>query len=379
VRLSSIALAAVCGVFHGVAHADTTEAQQYNDCANLDGHVSHEQQIAACTYMIKRPVQTKQALAVGHNDRGIAYKQQGDYVHAIGDYTEAIQYFPKYEPFYCNRGNAYYAQGDHKRALADYDHAALLNPKDKCLHYGRCLVYQAQKEYPKAVVSCTEALRIDPQLRKALATRGTVHQAAQDYGLAKADFDELIRLDPMSAIAFNNRGNAFLSLHELVSAKADFDEALRLDPSDAVAFANRAMVYYAQHDYARALADADSAAQISPGEARYQNQRCWYRALAHRELDVARTACDTAVRLEPHNAKTLDSRGMLGLVEGRNQDAWTDYDAAVRTERSASNLYGRGIASLRLGHTAEGQQDLEQARQLSPEIGRTYADYGITP
>ena len=102
--------------------------------------------------------------------------------------------------------------------------------------------------------------------------------------------------------------------------------------------------------------------------------------MANQNLDVARAACDLSLELRPNSAATLDSRGMVGLKQQRWQDAWNDYDAALRINATrASCRYGRGIAALRLRRTAEGQADLAAAAELDANTAATYARYGITP
>lgn len=78
--------------------------------------------------------------------------------------------------------------------------------------------------------------------------------------------------------------------------------------------------------------------------------------------------------------RPLDRRLHGELKQGRFQDAWNDYDTAVRGDASIAHFrYGRGIATLRLGRTAEGQADLAAAAALDANIAATYAGYGVTP
>ena len=70
----------------------------------------------------------------------------------------------------------------------------------------------------------------------------------------------------------------------------------------------------------------------------------------------------------------------MGLQQGRAQDAWNDYDAAARKQPGkAGDLYGRGIAELRLGRVADGQADIAAALKLDPKIADTFAGYGVNP
>ncbi|HEX5689475.1 MAG TPA: tetratricopeptide repeat protein, partial [Roseiflexaceae bacterium] len=238
---------------------------------------------------------------------------------------------------------------------------------------------------PEAVIAGCSALIGSGELTLeqrvgALGKRGNAYYSQRDYARAIADYEEIMRLDPQNALAFASRGNAYFVQRDYARAIADYDEATRIDPQNAIAFYNRALAHRDQGDFARAISDIDHAASLDPENASYQNSRCWYRAISNRELDIAITACDAALRLRPGDAAMHDSRGLVGLKQGRWQDAWNDYDAAVRAAPdNAGHHYGRGIAALRLGRTAEGDADIARATALDANIAQTYAGYGVTP
>lgn len=167
------------------------------------------------------------------------------------------------------------------------------------------------------------------------------------------------------------------------AAIADFDEAIRLSPEFGLAYGGRADAYEYRGDFRRAAADARIAVQLEPDNADLLNGLCWQLGLANEELDRAREACDAALRLQPDDPPTLDSRGLIGLRQQRYGSAWNDYDAAIRLGPEDPDLahfhYGRGIAALRLGRAAEGQADIARARQLNDLIADVYARFGITP
>lgn len=247
---------------------------------------------------------------------------------------------------FTNRGNGYANQGDDVRALADYGHAIRLDGDYQEPYYNRSLIYLKRRDFARAIIDLDQVIRINPRLVSSYVNRGVARRAQHDYDGAFADYAEAIRLDPNHASTFYNRGT----------------------------------LYRDMGDYERAIADYDRAALLSPENADTQNNRCWTRALANRDLEVARAACDEALRLEPNSGDILDSRGFLGLRQGRWQQAWNDFDAAVRAnESSAHYRYGRGVAALRLGRTADGRADIVYAEQLDPDIARTFAGYGITP
>jgi hypothetical protein len=52
------------------------------------------------------------------------------------------------------------------------------------------------------------------------------------------------------------------------------------------------------------------------------------------ELDLARQDCDNALEINAIDTAALAARGVLNLRTGANQEAWTDFDAAIFNGRS---------------------------------------------
>lgn len=198
---------------------------------------------------------------------------------------------------------------------------------------------------------------------------------------AIADFSEAIRLDPVNTGAYMLRGERLAALERYDDALKDYNRAAALVPTEET-FAQRARVHEQLEHTELAIADWDRAAMMAPHNAEYQNSRCWLRAVANKELDVARTACDAALAILPDydSSGTLDSRALVSLRQGRFQDAWNDYDAALKIAgEDAGFLYGRGVAALRLGRMVEGRTDLRAAAALDGEVSATYEEMGVQP
>ena len=347
-RNASAALFALsCGLLAGTLDADAQAPdQQWTYCDNKAGDYAADLQIGGCTGVIQSGRETPVNLAIAFANRGRTYHAKGDYARAIADYDQAIKLNPKAANALMNRGSAYADQGNYSRAIADFDQAIRLNPQNGYAFYNRGNTYKAQGDSARAIVDFDQAIRLNPQFASAFANRGRTYHAKGDYARAIADYDQTIKLNPKAANAFYDRGSA----------------------------------YQSQGLYFRAIVDYDQAGLIDANNAGYQNARCWNRALVNRELEVARAACDAALLLEPQDPDILDSRGLVGLKQGRFSDAWNDYDAAARLNaNNASYLFGRGVAALRLGRTQAGQADIARATQIDVTIAQAYADYGITP
>lgn len=213
-----------------------------------------------------------------------------------------------------------------------------------------------------------------------VARCGDAH-AATDVAIASCTYVIRARnaTEEDRATAYNNRGLRYISANDQARALDDFSHAVRTLPTSVEGYVNRAMVYVAIREYARAVVDYSEVISIAPDTAVGYNGRCWTRVLWNAALDLARRDCDAAVLLDPHYAAARDSRGLLNLRESRFQEAYDDFDAALAgAPDRALYLYGRGVASIRLGHEQEGRADIARASQLDAHAAETYQGYGIT-
>jgi tetratricopeptide (TPR) repeat protein len=180
------------------------------------------------------------------------------------------------------------------------------------------------------------------------------------------------------AEAYNARANAFAHKGEYDRAIADLNEAIRLDPKNAHAFSNRGIAWRHKGDFERAVADYDEAIRLDPREPDYWNNRCWARATANRDLQQALADCNEALRLKPDEANTMDSRAFVYLRLDRLDEAIADYDAVLKINpKLPASLYGRGLARLRKGDTANGDADVGAAKAMQAGVAEEFARYGV--
>ena len=175
--------------------------------------------------------------------------------------------------------------------------------------------------------------------------RGNAYAARGDYDLAISDYDlQRSNFNPEFSKPFNNRGVAFLKKGNYDRAIKDFDEAIRLTPitpgllpiapkrtSDGTtseAGATTTMRFVLRRIWKPCGTDA-----AGPG-------RSWTIAAGARRLQQG-------TLIQPNDAATLDSRGLIYLKMGQFNSAIQDYNSALRIEpKMASALYGRGLARL---------------------------------
>jgi tetratricopeptide (TPR) repeat protein len=117
-----------------------------------------------------------------------------------------------------------------------------------------------------------------------------------------------------------------------------------------------------------------------PRVVRAYNERCWARAVLGKELDQALRDCNAGLRLDPHAAKLLDSRGLVDLRRNQLDKAIADYNEALKINpKIAWSLYGRGLAELRKGMTTQGEADIAAAKALAPHLPEFAQRIGVSP
>src|SRR5581483_12521152 len=117
-----------------------------------------------------------------------------------------------------------------------------------------------------------------------------------------------------------------------------------------------------------------------PRAAQAYNERCFARAVLGQELDQALHDCNAGLRLSPHTAKLLDSRGLVNLRRNQFDKAIADYNEALKINpKIAWSLYGRGVAELRKGMTAQGEADIAAAKALAPHLPEFAQRIGVNP
>ncbi|TPG18678.1 hypothetical protein EAH87_11405 [Sphingomonas koreensis] len=248
---------------------------------------------------------------------------------------------------YSGRGTAFAARHEYQRAIADLGHAIALDPSNPHYHYQRATIAMATKDDAAAARDLDAAIKLAPQDVEALMARAWLRSRAEDHKAAREDADAAAR----------------------VAAKPNdvqFDLGQLYDVLDAP---DQAIEHYGlwidAHPHDSRLPEA-------------LNNRCWLRTLAGRDLEAALDDCDRALRLRPHAAMMLDSRGLTRLRMGDPKKAIDDYTAALKTDpRLAWSLYGRGLARHRLGMTVQGDADIAAAKAIQPDIAAEAARHGI--
>lgn len=202
-----------------------------------------------------------------------------------------------------------------------------------------------------------------------------------DKARALADLNRALEIIPSMHQAYVLRGQIYAERGNFDRALADFDFALALAPDFHQANYQRGILYSDRGDHLVAMRDFDRAAELSPRNYAYHAGRCRVRLRAGSELDAGRAACDTALNIRPDLDSALVWRGMIALKQERWQDAWNDFDAAMRLapDEHTMSQFGRGLAAERLGRRDEARADMAGALAIHDDVDDEFAELGLRP
>jgi tetratricopeptide (TPR) repeat protein len=159
--------------------------------------------IEGCSEIIDEGRRAPAILALAHNNRGVAYKANGEYDLALKDYDQAIQLNPNAASHYNNRGIIYRLKHDYDRAIADYDEAIWLKSDYVAAHYNRALAYVDKGDYGHALSDLGFVLKFNPESALALYARGWMLLKKGDTEAGNADIVAAKAINPNIAEQFD--------------------------------------------------------------------------------------------------------------------------------------------------------------------------------
>lgn len=276
------------------------------------------------------------------------------------------------------RGVAELILHKHADALTDLNAALELDPDDYRAMVDRGDVYLALSQYPRAMAEYDRALLLQPNNGFVYSARAFANLEMRQYDAALKDVQEALNQIPGAPATYVLRANIYRSMGRFDAALADVDQAIAIEPTFLYSWWVRAQIYQDQRNYKSAIADYDHLMTVDGESAALRNNRCFVRAIAGTDLDMALADCNRSLVLAD-NPLTLDSRGLVYFRMGQYDLAIADLDTAIAKGRNAPSLYIRGLAKRKRGDTAGGDADIDLAKKLDPVVAETYAVYGVKP
>lgn len=181
---------------------------------------------------------------VDYVNLGDKYKEANDFLHAIENYTKAIETEPQFDhadhrfSAYNSRAAVYMWQGEYDKALADCKAGINLAKvsSDKLAEF-----WIRELEGTKEKIDCNKKLTSTPASKDfdTLTKRAFSYFAMDQYDLALNEINEGIKLDSGKAGAYYLRATFYERMGKLKEALADYDKAIKLKPDYSSAYEKR--------------------------------------------------------------------------------------------------------------------------------------------
>ena len=202
------------------------------------------------------------ACLMAYNNRGVIYKDLGNYRQAIEDFNKAIEIKSDNAVAYYNRGNVYTDLGNYRQAIAELNRAIEINPGYAEAYSNRGNAYKSIGNYRQAIEDYNRAIEINPIQAEAYIGRGVAYKVLGNYRQAIAELNRAIEINPGYAEAYSNRGNAYGGLGNYKQAIEDYDRAIEIKPGYTDAYFNRGLGYLNQGDNISGCRDARKACEL---------------------------------------------------------------------------------------------------------------------
>ncbi len=237
------------------------------------------------------------------------------------------------------------------------------------LHAGLAYLALMQGEFDEAIEEAQTALSGDPMLVFASTTLARAYMAIEQYDEALREIERLIERRPYDVNLIVTRGEINLARGDPEAAARDAHLALYIDPISEPAHLLLARADLALGRYGAAVLDLQTYLHLFPGS--IQGYALLGRArYMEGNLDMALEAYDRALSVRsssPDVAVALIERGGMYMDRGRYEQAFEDFDRALRIMESPEAREGRALAAFHTGRYRIALSDVETLLELFPD------------
>ena len=346
----------------------------------------------------------------------VALRSTGDADGALASFRVLIREDAGNPDLQYQYGQTLRQTGDLEGAIGAFEKALELNPESVQASYGlgQALKQLGARAKRQPSPAAAEFLKAGTGALSrgdfAAARDAAQHAIASDAGSAEAQYllgfalwyggdrirsasalDESLRLNPAAADANSFRGMIFRESGDLDHARRLLQRAIALDPQLPVPYFDLAVVFLRQGSLDRAvgqfeaglnlpaaqkrLPDLDVAIrELRQGIARKPDSAAAYRVLgrllgaAGANTSQVAAAFEEAVRLQPGDAESWNSLGLVHVQAGDDEKASAAFRKAIRLRPDYADAHQNLGAVLTTSDTGEAVRELEEAVKLQPRL-----------
>nr|XP_048271664.1 tetratricopeptide repeat protein 6 isoform X1 [Myodes glareolus]XP_048271666.1 tetratricopeptide repeat protein 6 isoform X1 [Myodes glareolus] len=309
------------------------------------------------------------------------YGLKGRYSKAILNCNEAIRLYPESVRAYICRGVLKYYNRSYKLAITDLTTAVNMDKNSYPAFYNRALCYTKIKEHEMALRDYGIVLLLDAGERITLNTfinRGLIYAQLKQYGFALEDFKQAALISETSVSLFQATAMCHHRIKEFEGAVDFFTRAVKINTRFLDAYIGRGNSYmeYGQDDgLKQAQKDFLKALHIDPSclKARIS---LGYNLQAQGKFQKAWNHFTIAIEAEPKSCLAYEGRAVICLQMSNNFAAMQDINTAIKINTTAEFLTNRGVIHEFMGQQQNAMTDYQAAISLDPKYSLAYFNAG---
>ncbi|XP_075803800.1 tetratricopeptide repeat protein 6 isoform X1 [Microtus pennsylvanicus] len=309
------------------------------------------------------------------------YGLKGRYSKAILNCNEAIRLYPESVRAYICRGVLKYYNRNYKLAITDLTIAVNMDKNSYTAFYNRALCYTKINEHEMALRDYGIVLLLDSGEGIALNTyinRGLIYTQLKQYGFALEDFKQAALISETNVSLFQATAMCHYRIKEFEGAVDFFTRAIKINTCFLDAYIGRGNTYMefgqdealkqAQKDFLKAL-------HIDPSCLKARISLC-YNLQAQGKFQKAWNHFTIAIEAEPKSYLAYEGRAVICLQMSNSFAAMQDINAAIKMNTTAEFLTNRGVIHEFMGQQQNAMTDYQAAISLDPKYSLAYFNAG---
>jgi tetratricopeptide (TPR) repeat protein len=231
------------------------------------------------------------------------------------------------------------------------------------LLHNRARLHIKRKQLPQAIEDLTTLLQHQPCNSDAYFDRAVLSQWLGLHEPALRDYEAAIKWSPPYAEAYFNRARTLASLGRVEDAIVGYTRVLELVPDHIEALIDRALLFHAQKNYEASRTDVNSALLLEPANARLL---CLQGLLQMESANLveAYEIFTKAIEADPSLPDAWANRATILFKQGQPGHACVDLTHALSLREDAAAFYNRGRCFESLQKWTEAAADYHRALGL---------------
>ncbi|MFN6075505.1 MAG: tetratricopeptide repeat protein [Fluviicola sp.] len=157
-------------------------------------------------YFVNIAIQKDSTFFGSYYNRGIIYRDRGEFKLAINDFTKSIKYNPLDIDSYMNRGSSYFKILEFSSAINDFNNVIKIDSLNKAAFFNIGLIQMNLKDYVNAEISFIKSVQIDLKYDKAIFYLAKIYLLNKNFKESFDKINECILINDNESEYFEIRG-----------------------------------------------------------------------------------------------------------------------------------------------------------------------------